>query len=229
VSGTARVSLVCCDLAGIVIDGLVIERAFAEAIAAQGIVPGTQSYTRAMVKFDRVRELPPADIVREVFDGDVPRCGVASMAFDQSFRAAVERFGVTAPDDFNAALRLVAEAGVEVCLLTTLSRAASGPLTDRLRTESPADLVLCASDAPRGFPWPDLVLTAMLRLGAGDVRDVAVVGVTETCVESGRRAGVGMVVGVADDARRAAVLRKAGATNVVSSLAELPALVAPRS
>jgi phosphoglycolate phosphatase-like HAD superfamily hydrolase len=69
----------------------------------------------------------------------------------------------------------------------------------------------------------------MLRLGAGDVRDVAVVGVTETCVESGRRAGVGMVVGVADDARRAAVLRKAGATNVVSSLAELPALVAPHS
>jgi phosphoglycolate phosphatase len=44
------VSLVCCDLAGIVIGGSVLERAFADAIAAQGIVAGTQSYTRAMVR-----------------------------------------------------------------------------------------------------------------------------------------------------------------------------------
>jgi phosphonatase-like hydrolase len=223
------VSLVCCDLANVVIDGPVIERAFAEAIAAQGIVAGTQSFTRAMVKFDRARGRPPADIIHEFFDGDATRCGVASMAFDQSFRAAVERFGVAASDDFIAVLRLLAEAGMKVCLLTSLSRAASGPLTDRLRTQSPADLILCAGDAPRGYPWPDLVLTAMLRLGTGDVRDVAVIGATESCVESGRRAGAGLVVGVADGARRAAALQEVGATHVVNSLAEFHGLVAAGS
>jgi phosphoglycolate phosphatase len=224
---TAGVSLVCCDLVGIVIDNSVVERAFAEAIAAQGIVAGTQSYTRAMVMFDRARGRPPVDIMHDVFDGDAARSGVASMSFDQSFRAAAERFGVVTPDSFSTVLRHLAEAGVQVCLLTSLSRGATGPLTDRLRREGLGDLVLCGDEAPRGFPWPDLVLTAMLRLGAGDVRDVAVVGTTESCVESGRRAGAGLIVGLADGPRQAAALQKAGATHVRGSLAEFRALVAP--
>ena len=224
---TARVSLVCCDLVGIVIDNSVVERAFAEAIAAQGIVAGTQSYTHAMVMFDRARGRPPADIMHDVFDGDAARSGVASMSFDQSFRAAAERFGVVTPDGFSSALRQLAEAGVRVCLLTSLNRGATGPLTDRLRREGLGDLVLCGDEAPRAFPWPDLVLTAILRLGAGDVRDVAVVGTTESCVESGRRAGAGLVVGLADGPRRATALQKAGATHVRGSLAEFHALVAP--
>ena len=40
------ISLVCFDLASIVVDGSVVERAFAEAIATQGIVAGTQDYAR---------------------------------------------------------------------------------------------------------------------------------------------------------------------------------------
>jgi phosphoglycolate phosphatase len=89
-----------------------------------------------------------------------------------------------------------------------------------------ADLALCRDDAPRGFPWPDLVFTAMIRLGAGDVREVAVIGATESCMESGRRAGAGLVVGVADGARQAAALHQAGATHVVDGLDAFPALVA---
>ena len=224
---TARVSLVCCDLVGIVIDNSVVERAFAESIAAQGIVAGTQSYTRAMVMFDRARGLPPVDVMHDVFDGDAARSGVASMSFDQSFRAAAERFGVITPDSFSTALRKLADAEVKVCLLTSLSRGATGPLTERLHLEGLGDLVLCGDEAPRRFPWPDLVLTAILRLGAGDVREVAVIGTTESCMESGRRAGAGLVVGLADGPRQASALQKAGATHVLNHLAELHALVAP--
>jgi phosphoglycolate phosphatase-like HAD superfamily hydrolase len=227
VGDTSRVSLVCCDLVGIVIDNSVVERAFAEAIAAQGLVAGTQSYTRAMVMFDRSRGRPPQDIMHDVFDGDAARSGVASMSFDQSFRAAAERFGVVTPESFRAALGQLAAAGVKLCLLTSLSRGATGPLADRLRREGLGDLVLCGDDAPRRFPWPDLVLTAILRLGAGDVRDVAVIGATDSCVESGRRAGAGLIVGLADGPRRAEALQKAGATHILTSLAELHALVAP--
>jgi hypothetical protein len=53
------VSLVCVDLSSIIIDGSVVERAFAEAIATQGIVAGTEAYVRAMVRFDRSRGRPP--------------------------------------------------------------------------------------------------------------------------------------------------------------------------
>src|ERR1700749_139888 len=97
------ISLVCCDLAGLVIDGSIVERAFAEAIATQGIVAGTQDYARSMVRLDRARGRPPADVLHEIFD-DEPRAQAAALAFDLSFRAAAERFGVTMPPDVVAAL-----------------------------------------------------------------------------------------------------------------------------
>ena len=79
------VSLVCFDLASLVIDSSIVERAFAEAIATQGIVVGTQDYVRSMVRLDRARGRPPADVLQEVFDGEEPRAQAASLAFDRSF------------------------------------------------------------------------------------------------------------------------------------------------
>src|ERR1700752_3213544 len=93
------ISLVCLDLTSIVIDGSVVERAFAEAIATQGIVAGTQDYVRSMVRFDRARGRPPAAGVLRRSEGDEPRAQAASLAFDRSFRAAAERFGVAVPAD----------------------------------------------------------------------------------------------------------------------------------
>jgi len=214
---TPHVSLVCCDLADTVVESSVVERAFAEAIAAQGIVVGTQSYTRAMVKLDRGRGRPPAEVMNDVFEGNVAQAAVASFAFDQAFRDAAHRFGVAASPLVTDVLKRIARAGLKVCLLTALSRSAGGRLVDRLRRDGLGDLALCADDAPRGFPWPDPVLTAILRLGGGDVREVAVIGTTEGCMESGRRAGAGMIIGLAD-AARAEALRRAGATHVLRGL-----------
>ena len=85
--------------------------------------------------------------------------------------------------------------------------------------------MLYADDAPRGFPWPDPVLTAMLRAGVGDVREVAMVSATESGLQSGHRAGARLVVGLADGPRHAAVLRAAGATHVIDSIDAFPDLV----
>jgi phosphoglycolate phosphatase-like HAD superfamily hydrolase len=222
-SDTPHVSLVCCDLADTVVGSSVLERAFAEAIAAQGIVAGTQSYTRAMVKLDRGRGRPPAEVMNDVFEGNAAQAAVASFAFDQSFRDAARRFGVAASPLVTDVLKRLARAGLKVCLLTALSRSAGGRLVDRLRRDGLGDLALCADDTPRGFPWPDPILTALLRLGCGDVREVAVIGTTEGCMESGRRAGAGMIVGLADGAR-ARALRTAGATHVLDGLDGVPAL-----
>lgn len=226
-SGTAGVSLVCWDLAGTVIDGSVVERAFAEAIAAQGIVAGTQSYTRAMVKFDRARGRPPADVIRELFDDNDALATVAALAFDRSFRAAADRFGVAAPPGLIDAAGKLSGAGLQVCLLTALTRKACGALLDRMRGQglTAAHEAVCADDAPRGFPWPDPVLTAARRAGVGDIREVAVVSATECGLESGHRAGAGLVVGLADGPRRAAKLHAAGATHVIGSIDAFPDLV----
>ena len=215
------ISLVCCDLASIVIDGSVVERAFAEALATQGIVTGTQDYARSMVRLDRSNGRAPAAVFRDVFAGDEPRAQAASLAFERSFRAAVQRFSLDVPAAVADALGKTAGWGAKICLLTMLSRRSCGDLIALLRT---ADLVLCGDDAPRGFPFPDPVLTAMLRLGTADVREVAVVSATPDGVLAGHRAGARIVAGLGP-ARRAGALRQAGATHVLDSIAGLPDLV----
>jgi beta-phosphoglucomutase-like phosphatase (HAD superfamily) len=97
---------------------------------------------------------------------------------------------------------------------------------ERLAWWQRGDLILCADDVARGFPWPDLVLTAILRLGIGDVRDVAVVTASESGVLSARRAGARLVIGVLSDVHDGRRLRRAGATHLLADLGELPDLVA---
>jgi phosphoglycolate phosphatase len=224
-SGTPVVSLVCVDLASIVIDDAVVERAFAEAIATQGVVAGTEAYVRAMVRFDWARGRPPADVLAELFDTDEARAQAAAIAFDRSFPAAADRFGVTVPPDVADALGKIASSGAKTCLLSALSREACRDIVGRLRRECPVDLVLHRGDTPRGFPWPDPVLTAMLKTGAGDVREVAMVSATTSGVLSGHRAGTRIVAGVGSGSRRLAALREAGATHVVGNIAALPDLM----
>ena len=224
-SDTPSVSLVCCDLVDVAFDGAIVERAFTEAIATQGIVTGTEAYVRSMVRFDKARGRPPADVMRDLFGGDEPRVLAACLAFDRSFRAAADRFGVAPPPDTAAVLGKIAESGLRVCLMSGLSRCLSEIVVDHLGSLGRVGLVLCADDAPRGFPWPDLVVTAMLRLGAGDVREVAMVSATVSGIQSGRSAGAGLVVGMLNGSRTAKALRNAGATHVLDDIADLPDLV----
>ena len=88
------------------------------------------------------------------------------------------------------------------------------------------DVALTADDVPRGCPSPDLALAAMLRVGVGDVREVAVVQPTAAGVECGRRAGARIVAGVLTGVHPAARLRAAGATHVIDSVADLPGVLA---
>lgn len=222
---TPPISLVCLDLASIVIDSSIVERAFVEAIATQGIVAGTQDYARSMVRFDRSLWRVPAAVLHDLFDGDEPRAQAASLAFERSFPAAARRFGLDLPADVGDAIGKTAGSGAKICLLTMLSRRSCGELLNLLRS---ADLVLCGDDAPRGFPWPDPVFTAMLRLGAADVREVAVVSATPDGLLSGYRAGARTLVGLGSG-RRAAALLEAGATHVLDNIAALADLVAEAS
>ena len=122
------ISLVCFDLTSIVIDGSIVERAFAEAIATQGLVAGTQDYARSMVRFDRSQGRAPAAVLRDLFDGDEPRAQAASLAFERSFRATAQRFGLDVPVDVADAMGKTAGSGAKICLLTMLSRRSCGEL-----------------------------------------------------------------------------------------------------
>ena len=224
------VSLVCCDVVGAAAaDGGVLERAFADAIATQGVVVGTAAYVRSMVQFDRTRGWSPADVMYTLFPEDEIRAQAASLAFERSFKAAVDRFGVLPLPGVTDALAKLTAAGIKVCLLSGLSKSALSLIVDRLGWWQRADLTLCAEDVGRGFPWPDLVLTAIMRLGIGDVRDVAVVTASESGVMGARRAGASLIVGVPGEVHDTSRLRRAGATHLLADVGELPDLAGSRT
>jgi len=208
------------------VEGSVLERAFVEAIATQGVVTGTAAYVKAMVQFDRTLGWAPSDVIHTLFPEDEIRAQAANLAFERSFQAAIDRFGALPLPGANDALAKLAAAGTKVCLMSCLSRSAFSLVMERLGWWQRGDLILCADDVARGFPWPDLVLTAILRLGIGDVRDVAVVTASESGVLSARRAGARFVIGVLSGVHDGRRLRRAGATHLLADLGDLPDVLA---
>ena len=72
---------------------------------------------------------------------------------------------------------------------------------------------------------PDMILNAVMRLGIEDVRQVAVVGDSESEMLSGRRAGATMVVGIMTGVHSRERLLNGGATHILDSITCLPGLL----
>lgn len=229
-TGGKAASLVCCGLIGTMVDDKgMLERAFAEACATQGIVPGTAAYAHSMVTVHQARGEPPVEVFRGLFPGGDGRAEAAALSFERSFRAAVERTGLAPAPGAAEAIGELREAGLRVCVITGLSRRLLGIVLDTLDWWRCVDLALCQEDVPRGIPWPDPLLTAMLRLGVEDVREAVFAGGTTSGIQCGKRSGAGVVAGVLTGGHTKDRLRAAGATHLIDGIGDLPRLLTPRS
>ena len=229
-SGPKPISLVCCGLVGTVVsDGGMVDRAFAEAIGTQGVVTGTTAYARCMAQVHQARGMSTVEILSTLFPDSEARGQAAHLAFDRSYADAIGRMGVTPVPGAAEAIDKLTGAGIRVCLITGFSRKVLTMLLDTLGWWDRVDLVLCPEDVPRGAPWPDLVLAAMLRLGVEDVRETAVAHDTANGVLCGRRAGASIVAGDLTGRHTEERLRQAGATHLISSIEYLPELVSAGS
>jgi phosphoglycolate phosphatase len=227
VNSATPVTLLCCGLLGVAADdGGILERAFAEAFATQGIVPGTAAYARSMVHVHQTRGQPAVDVFRALFPDAPGRAEAATLAFDRSYRLSVDRSGLAPMPGASGALEQIRDAGTRICLITGLSRSLLGLVLDTLGWWRRIDLVLCPEDSPRGYPWPDPMLSAMLQLGVTDVRETAYAGGTESGVLCGRRAGASVVAGILTGGHTRDRLHRAGATHLLGSIAELPEVLA---
>ncbi|HMV73765.1 MAG TPA: hypothetical protein PKB00_04280, partial [Microthrixaceae bacterium] len=99
-------------------------------------------------------------------------------------------------------------------------------IIDSLGWRDHVDLALSPADVGRGRPFPDLNLSALLRLGGTDVRALATVGDTAFDVLAGRASGAGVVAGVLSGAHDRDTLSAAGADHVIDTVADLPDLLA---
>jgi phosphoglycolate phosphatase len=227
-SGAIPVSLVCCGLIGTVVtDGGMVDRAYAEAIATQGVVTGTTAYARCMAQVHQQRGQSTVDVLQTMFPESQARGQAAHLALDRSFCDAVGRMGATPAPGAVAAMERLASAGIRICLITSFSRRVMTVVLDTLSWWDRIDLALSPEDVPRGSPMPDLILAAMLRLGVTDVRETAVAYDTQSGILSARRAGAGIVAGILGGTHSGDRLRQAGATHLIHGIAELPELVIP--
>jgi phosphoglycolate phosphatase len=220
---SAGYTIACLDMAGTTVadDGVVMD-AFEAAISGRGL--DTDGYERAMKDVRATMGQSKIEVFRRIL-GDEDIAIDANQAFEHHYEHAV-RDGQVAPlpgaVEAMAALRA---AGLKVCLLTGFSPSTRDALLDALDWRPLIDLALSPADAGRGRPWPDLPLTALLRLAGGAVSELVAVGDTRSDIESGLRAGAGLVAGVLTGGTPREELAAAGATHVLDSVAELPSLV----
>jgi phosphoglycolate phosphatase len=156
--------------------------------------------------------------------GDEAAAQKANEAFEDHYAAAVRAGAVAAMPGAEQAITRLRQAGIRVCLATGFSPATRDAIIDQLGWGGLVDLVLSPADAGfwgRGRPWPDLPLTALLRLRGGAVSELAVAGDTASDVESGLRAGAAVVAGVLTGADSRGDLERAGAPLILDTIADI--------
>jgi phosphonatase-like hydrolase len=165
------------------------------------------------------------DVFTHLAGGDVTAATAATAAFEGAYSEIVAEHGVEEIPGAGEAIAQMRAAGLKVALTTGFAPVTRDALLDGLGWHDMIDTALSPVDAGRGRPAPDLVLTALLRMGTSAVSAVAVVGDTSSDVQSGRRAGAGFVAGVLSGAHDRATLERAGADAVLDDVTSLlPAL-----
>ena len=189
----SRITVACLDMAGTTVrdDGTVIA-AFQAAIASRNLP--VADFIEAMKYVNATMGQSKIEVFRHIL-GDETAAQEMNASFEAHYAAAVGRGEVASMPGAAEVFRACRAAEIKVCLATGFS-----PATRRCSSRRSAGASLVSSplaaDAGRGRPWPDLPLTALLRLGGGSVSELAVVGDTPSDVESGLRAGAGLVAGV---------------------------------
>jgi phosphoglycolate phosphatase len=221
------IRLVALDMAGTTVaDGGAVEEAFQRALDAVGLTAAnlmddTETYIRRTMGQSKIT------VFTELLGGDRHLAEQANVAFEAAFDQAVQGGEVSALPGAESTFAKLRDAGMQLCLTTGFSPATRDRIITSLGWEGKVDLTLSPADAGRGRPWPDMILTAVLRLRIDDVAEVAVVGDTSSDLLAGTSAGASVVVGVLSGAHSRAELEGAPHTHIIRSVAELPALLLP--
>ncbi|MFJ8631698.1 phosphonatase-like hydrolase [Streptomyces sp. NPDC093568] len=221
------IRLVVLDMAGTTVaDGGLVERAFAAASAELGVEPGSPDHADKLAYVRATMGESKISVFRHLF-GDEDKARRANAAFEKAYGELVDG-GLVAPvPGAREAIEELQGGGRTVVLTTGFARVTQDAILDALGWRDLVPLTLCPADAGgRGRPYPDMVLTALLRTSAADdVREIAVAGDTSYDMLSGVRAGAGLVAGVLTGAHDADALRAAGASHVLRSVADLPGVL----
>ena len=213
------------DMAGTTVadDGLVVN-AFEAATSAVGVPEEGEEREQARKYVLDTMGQSKIEVFRALF-GSEQDAQRANTAFESAYAELIEGGNARAIDGAADAITRLREGGVKVALTTGFSGVTQHKLLAALGWQSMADLVLAPGDGVRGRPYPDLILTALIRLQADGVHNVASLGDTSNDIESALRAGCAIAAGTLTGAHEEEHLRAAGATHVVGTVTDFADLI----
>ena len=220
-----EIQLAVVDMAGTTVadNGLVVS-AFDAAATAVGVPEsGDQRADARQYVIDTMGQ-SKISVFRTLF-GSEDAAQQANAAFERAYEQLIDEGRATPIDGAAEAITRLRHNGIRVALTTGFSGTTQEKLLAALGWQSLADLVLAPGDGVRGRPYPDLILSALMRLEADGVANVATLGDTSSDIESGLRAGVAIAAGTLTGAHDEQQLRTAGATHVFGSITEFADLI----
>lgn len=222
---SCTIQLAVVDMAGTTVadDGLVVS-AFETAATAAGLPEVGAERERARQYVLDTMGQSKISVFRALF-GTEELAQRANAAFESAYSALIDNGEAEPIGGAAEAISRIRDAGIRVALTTGFSGPTQEKLLAALGWQSLADLVLAPGDGVRGRPYPDMILTALMRLEVDGVHNVATLGDTSSDIESALRAGAAVAAGTLTGAHNERQLRDAGATHVVESVTDFADLI----
>ncbi len=206
-------------------DGDAVIRAFRQAMFDSGFEAHSDELRHAERIVIETMGQSKITVFRRIFDGAEWAAQFANTRFEVAYRSIIDSGGVRPMEHAEDLFGELRDLGVKVCLTTGFSAVTRQAIVDSLRWNDRIDLALSPDDVGRGRPFPDMILTAVVRLGIDDVREVAVAGDTISDLLSGSRSGARIVAGVLTGTHGRETLASAPHTHLLDSIGGLLTVV----
>ncbi len=142
---------------------------------------------------------------------------------------AIEKYkNVPAINGAEAAFRKLRQNGFLLASSTGFGHEIAESIFHRLAWEKYFAAMITSDDVAQGRPSPYMIFHAMERALVNNVAEVVTVGDTPLDLQAGKNAGVRGVIGVLSGASKEERLRPEPHTEILASVADLPALLASK-
>jgi phosphonatase-like hydrolase len=219
------IRLVVLDVGGTIIeDRGDVPEALRSAMARHGIRSSSEEIgrrrgasKREIIRYFVDHQSPPPDVGRDKL----------TAAIHDEFTANLIEVYRSVPPIAGAgeAIRQLRAGGYLVAATTGFDRRITTSIFQRLGWEGHFAAIICSDDVAQGRPAPFMIFHAMESARVSSVAEVVAVGDTPLDLQAGTNAGVRAVVGVLTGAATAENLGKEPHTHILSSVAQLPALL----
>ena len=226
--GASKIRLVVFDVGGTIIqDRGDVPEAFTGAFAKRGITitPEEIAKVRGASKREVVRRFAAE---RSKAKGAELDALVASIYADFNARTIAAYRAVPPIEGAEAAFQKLRAEGILLAASTGFGREIAASIFQRLGWEKYFAKVVTGDDVSEGRPAPYMIFGAMEAAKVTSVADVMVVGDTPLDLQAGTNAGARAVVGVLSGASKRERLEPEPHTDIIASVAAIPALISSK-